>query len=448
MTTSSPAGPTQTAAPARFRPGFTIMELMVAVGILVIIILSIGVTFSSASKSVGVSQATMDIMANVRATQELLARDLAGINRDGFLVIRSRALNTTSSSAVENSLRFDQLCFMSYGNFTDRTGTIIRDSAFSNNASSNAGLCWWGQLVMEKQGGSTDPSTLGKAGPNQSYVAPNQSLLTNSNWLSYWPHALPTGAFPGSGSAIGVTMNPDNVTLKDSNFYLGRHTFVLMPGAMRNANQLIVPGGNDVPAYSNPLAGSTPLPTGYEGVSADPASSRYDVLAMTPSQLMSQIQQSDATLSNNISAYAEAALTYRFRALASVYDTEVAANPFANGYFRSTPIVMQGVSSFKVEWSDGTSWTQQDVNSGLVTPDLFNQLRWYGPTHLFNNGIGDGYIERSSPAGDPNTGDHYLAVFTFNNRPFWPKALRITLHVGSERLQGGRDFVQVVRLPE
>ena len=30
----------------------------------------------------------------------------------------------------------------------------------------------------------------------------------------------------------------------------------------------------------------------------------------------------------------------------------------------------------------------------------------------------------------------------------WPKALRITMHVADDRIQGGRDFVQVVNLPQ
>src|SRR3982751_88784 len=69
------------------RRGFSLMELMVAVSILVVIILAVNVTFSGASKSVSTSQATMDLMANERGIQQMLERDVRGIDRNGFLVI-------------------------------------------------------------------------------------------------------------------------------------------------------------------------------------------------------------------------------------------------------------------------------------------------------------------------------------------------------------------------
>ncbi len=58
---------------SRFLPGaFTLMELMVSVTILVFIILSVGLIFSGASKSVGDSQAIMEMLSNVRAVQQLI----------------------------------------------------------------------------------------------------------------------------------------------------------------------------------------------------------------------------------------------------------------------------------------------------------------------------------------------------------------------------------------
>jgi hypothetical protein len=45
-------------------------------------------------------------------------------------------------------------------------------------------------------------------------------------------------------------------------------------------------------------------------------------------------------------------------------------------------------------------------------------------------------------------GDDYFVVFSYFNKANWPKALRFTYHVASDRLAGGRDFVQVINLPQ
>src|SRR4051812_22536526 len=84
---------------------FSLMELMVAVSILVVIILAVNVTFTGASRSVSTSQATMDMMANVRGIQQMLERDLRSLDRNGFLVIRCRISNRNYG---DRSYRYDQ----------------------------------------------------------------------------------------------------------------------------------------------------------------------------------------------------------------------------------------------------------------------------------------------------------------------------------------------------
>jgi prepilin-type N-terminal cleavage/methylation domain-containing protein len=76
---------------------FTLMELMVSVAILVIILLSVGVIFGGASRSVSNSQAIMEMLANVRAVQQVVEQDVRGMDRNGFLVIRSRVWNTNTA---------------------------------------------------------------------------------------------------------------------------------------------------------------------------------------------------------------------------------------------------------------------------------------------------------------------------------------------------------------
>ena len=61
----------------RMRSAFTLMEMVVSVSILVVIILSVGAIFQSAGRTIGISQASMDMLSNVRAVQQQLESDLA-----------------------------------------------------------------------------------------------------------------------------------------------------------------------------------------------------------------------------------------------------------------------------------------------------------------------------------------------------------------------------------
>ena len=59
--------------PSTFRRGFTIIELIVSVSIVILLIFSVGIVFRSTSRSVGVSQSVMDLLSNTAAIQQQLA---------------------------------------------------------------------------------------------------------------------------------------------------------------------------------------------------------------------------------------------------------------------------------------------------------------------------------------------------------------------------------------
>src|SRR5438552_3492669 len=69
---------------------FTLMELMVSISILILIIVGVGITFSGATRSVGISQATMDMLGNQRAVAGAMERDIQSMDKNAFLVIRQR----------------------------------------------------------------------------------------------------------------------------------------------------------------------------------------------------------------------------------------------------------------------------------------------------------------------------------------------------------------------
>jgi len=382
---------------------FTLMELMVSISILIIIILSVGVMFSGASKTVSGSQGLMDVMSSVRATQGLIERDIAGLDKNAYIVIRQRI---QTPAFGDKSLRCDQISFISNGSFPNRTGANS-NSPFTDGTIANAAHIWWGQLIMEKNNGDA------------SYMAPNQTAATPAG-------RLPTGFDPVSGAVIN-----------EGEAVLGRRANLLMPGPASAGT--IVSNGQPLMAYSSPSVAEATI-TGNDTVPAHISSSRYDVIAQSPAQLMQAIS---AYRTANPGTTPEAdLLTYRARALASVYDTEVLANPFVNGYFRTHPVVMQGVSSFKIEWTDGRTYQSGDGDN--PDPSLYGQLRWYSaPGGVYHEPINFSINFVKTP--DPND---YVVTFSYYNRPYWPKALRFTMHVASDRLSGGRDFVQVVYLPK
>jgi hypothetical protein len=410
-----PAGAVGTRLKPVLRTAFTLMELMVSIGILVVIILAVGVTFSGVSRSVGMSQAVMEEMAGVRETQKLIERDLQGIDRNGFFVIRSRLNNPL---LADITWRFDQISFLEGGQFSNRSGAN-NAAPFTDSSVASAAQVWIGQGILE----SANP-------PDGSYLPANQGALPGG--VAGWQSRLPTGVVGIPMMAAGSWENRCTLMV---------HRTLLFPGPA--SGNVIQPAGNPVMAYPGIELGVAPI-SGNEGMAAHITSSRYSTAAITVPQVMQQIMAyrmaGEATPEYD-------RFSYRFRALDSVYDTEVNANPFVNGYFRTTPIVMRGVSSFRVEWTDGSIFPPTDPNGRA------GQMKWYGPTlpsggnavgapYGTDNGALDPNVEAM-----PNYGDNYVAVFSYFNRAKWPKALRISMHVANDRI-GGRDFVQVVNLAQ
>jgi prepilin-type N-terminal cleavage/methylation domain-containing protein len=369
--------------------GFTLMELMVSVAILVIVILAVGIIFQSASRAVGVSQATLTMLSNTDATQGQFQRDVSAIDKNGFLVIRS---------VSNGGRRFDQISFIALGNFPNRTGVSDVTQPFTDPLVASAALVWYGQLAIQS---ATPP-----AGGN--YLVANQ------------------------GTAVALTALPSGVN--DGDFILGRHTTLL-----------VSPSGNNAPGY-------TPIGLNYRGyagcqwntpaisaitseTNSQISCSRLDLALLTAGSLEQSIVDfftAPVTRTTN-PTYEADNYCYRFACLKSPYDSEsgaatAGAPMLYNGYFRMHPIMLQGVSSFAVDWNDGTS----TALAGLT---------WYG----LGSPKGDPAIEPSSPSHS----DGYQAIFSFDNHAKWPKSLRFRYHVADPtgRLPAGRDFVQVTNLP-
>ena len=150
--------------------------------------------------------------------------------------------------------------------------------------------------------------------------------------------------------------------------------------------------------------------------------------------------------------------------------TTLPAQQMLNAYYRMSPVMLQGVPSFAVDWTDGglNDGTQAYPTLGPPAPATNPTLNWYGidgnttsqsiPTNSSGpEGPASGGAAQLAVIGNSQSAPGYATnvdsisyVFYAGNKAEWPKALRITYCVTdpNNRLQGGRWITQVVNLPQ
>ena len=520
--------------------GFTLVEMLVALSILIILMAAVGEIFSLAGRTVRVGQATLAAMSSVRSMESQIAGDIHHLDTNGFLVIRQRyyaplwqqsvqyepgdevedtagnyylcqqsnitqAGITTGPSVPANAAtggtvdwqtltgsagqypiwRADQICFMETGDFHSRSGSgsgagaTMAGSLFSNKA-----IAWFGQLSASygvsglNYAGGAAPAIAGGVGGVDQYEQPYWS---QDSWV-------PLGT-PPSGQTSGQ-------------FYFGREQTLLLPFGGGTA-------GSDV--YTDPFYDPANFASGSPGVSyfaptssgateaaATATSSRldaaYDSIPVPADLLSATITAGGGT--GTIEGYVNGLplvspyyslddiadfLCYRHSTLISPSAVKNAvptpAPPLPpppgsaamlNGYYRMAPIMLQGVPSFSVDWTDGSTGTFTGTNNGqavsATAPD------WYGldgnssPTTPTKNANGPQFPLAMGTLPAPyipnkiavygNSPASFLGpvtyVFYAGNKALWPRALKITYCVTdpNNRLQGGRFVTQVVELPQ
>ncbi len=125
--------------------GFTLAELLVAVGVFVLIIIAVAQVFSAASTISGVGDSTNDLLQDSVAIERQIRDDIERLSRNGFLAIHSVAvpndINVADTGKLldpsrpqEAPIRTDQLVFFAEGNFPSSTLQLMDDNNDSNNA--------------------------------------------------------------------------------------------------------------------------------------------------------------------------------------------------------------------------------------------------------------------------------------------------------------------------
>jgi type II secretory pathway pseudopilin PulG len=430
---------------SHLRRGFTIIELVVSVGIVVLLIFSVGIVFRSTSRSVGVSQSVMELLSNSAAIQQQMEADINGLNKNGFLVIRS---GTFTDPTTNITRRCDMISFLASGTFQHRTGSTTASSPFTDSTTAPNGFVWWGQLALAQGSGAGASPT-------------NPRVFLNADQTYHVPLTqVPTG-------------------LSETDYTLGRSVILLVPKSASGNNES--PNGTSIAAYPNNFTlspnlaaidyaagtGSGAVPAVASGESnADITQSRVDAAQTNPFQIMAFLQQAVTTRDTIGGRYEADHYCYRRAALRSPYDTEMVTSGvpnFVNGYFRTHTIALQGVPTFAVEWTDGSVYTSANdldptnytaatgAGNNKIGSDspLLGTTRWYGWGNARSGNNADGVIDPLGTVATTPNGDKYTAVFSYDNKAQWPVALRFRYHIAdpSGRLPAGREVVQIIKLP-
>ena len=174
------------------RRGFTLIELVVAIGIMAMVVVFAGVVFKTSIASYRVASAQAEIMQKFRAITDLLNSDFQGLRKDGYLILQDQYVG---------AFRSDRLYFFSTGDFQSWYNSAVR---------SNIARIYLGH----------DRTSLTYA-VNLWRLAQDVNLLTpgmlggDYNDVDFaWCQVYPTEII---AEANGMFLNPPNINTNDSN---------------------------------------------------------------------------------------------------------------------------------------------------------------------------------------------------------------------------------------
>ncbi len=108
----------------------TIVELLVSMAVLVIMIVMANMLVVQARRSVRLAEDVIEANADARVVADRIRADLAGITKDGFLVIGTReATFRDPQSGNDVIAKVPFLAFTAVGTFRNTTGQVIGDAA-------------------------------------------------------------------------------------------------------------------------------------------------------------------------------------------------------------------------------------------------------------------------------------------------------------------------------
>ncbi|MEY5060825.1 MAG: hypothetical protein RIS45_746, partial [Planctomycetota bacterium] len=292
-------------ASVRRSAAFTLTELLIAVGVLVVVITAAAKIFSASSKVAAVAEANADLIQTATAIESQIRADFANIPKNSFMVIQQVEVNAfgqTQTPTVDPSLgtaeiRADQIAFFTRGvrQTTQYTGSQ------ESNSSNGVATTWTAESAVARiyyGHGVIAPSLPLSTGPF-SYENSNASVVPWKGGrveLERWTD----GASQGVGN-IPLTRASNWPLVRLSTLLAsdGLPTTVDGAGAATNTT-LPVYGAASVNAsvslFANRAIRLNPLATKYPNTYAPLwTSGRVDIVKWQPDDLFSQMAfQSDA----------------------------------------------------------------------------------------------------------------------------------------------------------
>lgn len=222
--------------------GFTLTELLVAIGLIVVLMLAVNLIFTKTADTIGSGQALSAGMRDLRSVQTIIKKDLDGaaISDGPFFMIRSSVQATfknqkdqladldgnvmtvdltgagevpvTVTDYGTRTFRTDMLGFFSRGLFQRQTGN---DGVFAAPMTSNEAYVWYGHL----------------------WLPTNNDPTNYNNWFVDLTATSPLGTnmtYPGWGTAQN---NPNN--FYSSQWVLGRQDSLLVKPVFDGTNYVI-----------------------------------------------------------------------------------------------------------------------------------------------------------------------------------------------------------------
>lgn len=280
--------------------GFTLVEMIISIGIVVLVLVGVNTVFRTASDTAAVGQATSTTTRDMKAVQSVLANDWKGFATDGpVMAIRSIAVPAFLSAAddsgdrdrdprtrdkgtgVETDLgryiyhdgnhRIDMFAFFARGSFQRQTGS---DTAFVTPTSSNEAWMWYGPLLLPNN--LATPKFYGPGDPDTNSTNRNDNNRYATQWIlgrrvillrtqapsdnkGYYPRR--TGLTPLTASSTDIS---STWTLQTSRFDLAQTSIdeyrpivanVISSGVLTWWQQFVYN------CYGNPFVGSSPTST-------------------------------------------------------------------------------------------------------------------------------------------------------------------------------------------
>lgn len=273
---------------------FTLTELLIAVGVLVVVVVAVAQIFGAASKVSAVAEANADLLQTAAAIEAQIRADFANLPENGFLVLqqvevnRFGTLQTLDPSLGTSEIRADQIAFFARGVRTTQQ-FVGYDQFQPPSPDPDPTARWLPQSAVARiyYGHGVQTPTLREEFGPLSYAGTNAPLVP---WRSgnvetqRWTDGLPqTGAAPFIAAARPSQWPLARIATLLTTDAVGSRSFA--NGNQTNATQTLFTRSGSLNVYPAPLA-----TVSAGGTAFDPlwTSSRVDICKWQLDDLFSQ----------------------------------------------------------------------------------------------------------------------------------------------------------------